>query len=332
MKIKGTLTLAKKTRDIHEGRLHEDREERRWPKNHSLIRQGFSDINSQFERSFELERGPNTGKRIGWIGAVALILLLSLSMIGLGQTAHAIPDGGYAHPEILIQPEELKILIEKNDPQIRIIDMRKTEKYLAGHIPGAVQVWRPDIGNKDHPVRGMMAERQQIEELMGGLGIGNNSILVIYSDRYDHARLWWMLAYYGFPLNQMRLLDGGINAWKAKGYSIEMIPPQVEKTRFTFEEKARNLEPLLCTLPEVKSALKRPDSVVLDVRSKEELMGEMKKKGATKGGRIPGVMWIEWKEALVKEGPYKGYWKSAQEIKKIYFTKGITREKEIYIY
>jgi len=266
-----------------------------------------------------------------WICVVALILSISMPLVGLNQTAEAIPDGGYAHPEVLIQPEELRTLIDNKDPQIRIIDMRKKENYLAGHIQGAVQVWRPDIEDKHHPVPGMMAQREKIEELMGSLGISNDNILVIYSDRYDHARLWWILAYYGFPLKQMRLLDGGINGWKAKGYSLEMSPPKVERARFTALGKEK-LVPLLCTLPEVKSALKKPGRVVLDCRSEKEYLGEMKKKGAPKGGRIPGVIWIEWKEAVVKEGPYKGYWKSAEEIKKIYLAKGVTPEKEIYIY
>jgi thiosulfate/3-mercaptopyruvate sulfurtransferase len=252
--------------------------------------------------------------------------------MGLNQPAEAIPDGGYAHPEVLIQPEELKTLIDNKDPQIRITDMRKREKYLAGHIPGALQVWRSDVEDKNHPVAGMMARREQIEELMGTLGIGNNNILVIYSDRYDHARLWWILAYYGFSLPQMRLLDGGIDAWRARGYSLEMTPTKVEKSRFTLQGKAKKSEPLLCTLPEVKSALKSPDKVVLDVRSKKEYSGKETKRGAAKGGRIPGVTWIEWKEAVVKEGPYKGYWKSAEEIKKIYLAKGVTPEKGIYIY
>jgi thiosulfate/3-mercaptopyruvate sulfurtransferase len=85
-------------------------------------------------------------------------------------------------------------------------------------------------------------------------------------------------------------------------------------------------------LPEVKSALKKPDKVVLDVRTKKEYAGEEIKKGATKGGRIPGVTWIEWKETIVEEGPFKGYWKSAEEIKKTFSAKGVTPEKDIYLY
>ena len=72
--------------------------------------------------------------------------------------------------------------------------------------------------------------------------------------------------------------------------------------------------------------------MVLDVRSKKEELGEETKKGATRPGRIPGVTWIEWKEVLVDGGPHKDYWKSAEEIKKIFSAKGINPDKDIYMY
>ena len=262
----------------------------------------------------------------------ALVLTLALSLMSFTQTAQAVPNGGYAHTEMIIQPEELKALVEKKDPNVRIIDVREKLEYLRGHIPGAVQVWRPDMEDKNHPIPGMMAPQPQMEALLGSLGIREKNTLIIYSDLYDHARLWWILAYCGFPLKQMKLLDGGIDAWKAKGHPLEVIPTPVEKTRFKLQGETEGRKPLLCTLPEVKSALKRPGRIVLDVRTKKEYMGEEIKKGATQGGRIPGVTWIEWKEAIFEEGPYKGYWKSAEEIKKTFSAKGVTPEKDVYLY
>ncbi len=271
-------------------------------------------------------------KYIRWIKSFILVLPLILFLITLSRTTQAVPNGGYAHPEIIIQPEELKILIEKKDSSIRIIDVREKLQYLNGHIPGAVQVWRPDIEDKNHPIPGMMAVQKQVEDLMGNLGINNKSIIVIYSDGPDNGRLWWVLAYYGFPIKQMKLLDGGIDGWKAKGYPTEIVPPKVEKTIFKLPEETKRVRTMLCTLSDVKSALIEHGKVVLDVRSKKEFLGEETKKGATRPGRIPGVTWIEWKEVLVEEGPYKDYWKSAEEIKKIFSTKGITPDRDIYMY
>ena len=45
----------------------------------------------------------------------------------------------------------------------------------------------------------------------------------------------------------------------------------------------------------------------MEVRSRSEYQGEETKKGALKLGRIPGVTWIEWKEAVgLLVGPSSG--------------------------
>lgn len=268
----------------------------------------------------------------GWKVGVIVVFILHLAFLVASQKAQAVPDGGYAHPEALIQPEALKGLIDAKDPSLRVIDIRQKMKYLAGHVPGAVHVWRPDIVDKNHPVAGMMAPKEQVENLLGNLGINEKNTVVIYSDGSDIGRLWWILAYYGFPLNQMKLLDGGIEAWEKKGYPAEIIPSRLEKTRFKFGPEVKAREPLLCNLKEVKEALKDPRKVVLDVRSEKEFLGEETKSGAAKPGRIPGVIWIEWTEALVGEGPYKGYWKSAEEIRRVFSANGVTPDKEIFMY
>ncbi len=266
------------------------------------------------------------------IKQLSFVLSLALPLVAVCQIAQAVPNGGYAHPEILIQPQELKILIDKKDPSLRIIDAREKLQYLSGHVPGAVQVWRPDIEDRMHVLPGMMASQKQVEDLMGDLGVDNRSMVVIYSDGPDNGRLWWVLACYGFPIKQMKLLDGGIDAWKAKGYPTELVPPKLEKASFRLPKETKRVRTMLCTLSDVKSALKKPDKVVLDVRSKGEFLGEETKKGATRPGRIPGVIWVEWSKVLVEDGSYKGYWKPADEIKKIFSEKGVTPDKDIYIY
>jgi thiosulfate/3-mercaptopyruvate sulfurtransferase len=262
----------------------------------------------------------------------AKLFCLALLFILAGQTVRAIPNGGYAHPEIIIQPEELKNLIDRKDPNIRIIDVREKPKYMGGHIPGAAHIWRPDIEDKQHSLPGMMGPQGQVEDLLGKIGMSNKDVVVIYSDLYDHARLWWVLAYYGFPLQQMKLLDGGIDGWLARGYPVEIIEPTTNRSFFKFPERATKKEALLCSLPEAKSARGNRGKAVLDVRTKKEYAGEEMKPGAQKPGRIPGVVWIEWKETLVQEGPSMGFWKSANEIKRIFSARGVTPDKEIYLY
>ncbi|MEW6659664.1 MAG: rhodanese-like domain-containing protein [Thermodesulfobacteriota bacterium] len=261
----------------------------------------------------------------------ALLTLLSSALfllLTVGQ-ASGVPQGGYAPPEMLIQPEELKALLDRKAPNLRIIDVRHKAKYYLGHIPGALEVWRPDLENQKN--RGLPASQTQMESLLGRLGVGGKDTLILYGDHYDHTRLWLLLAYYGFPLERLRLLDGGLEAWKAKGYPTQFTAPRVSRTRYKLPGPSP-ASTLLSSLEEVKKAISDPRKVILDVRSQRQYLGQESKEGATRHGHIPGALWLAWQENVVPAGPFKGYMKSEAEIKKIYGARGATPDKDIYLY
>ncbi len=68
---------------------------------------------------------------------VIFVLAFGLIFMIAGRTAQAVPNGGYARPEVLIQPEELKALVDKKDPHTRIIDVREKSQYLSWPHPGS---------------------------------------------------------------------------------------------------------------------------------------------------------------------------------------------------
>lgn len=261
----------------------------------------------------------------------AALLLAWLAPAVSPHLAGAVPQGDYANPQVLIQAEELKNLIDKKDPGFRLIDFRHQAKYYLGHIPGAIQIWRPETEDRRQPVPGLPAPAPHLEKLLGRLGVGSNHTVIIYSDQCDHTRLWWILAHYGFPLSRMRLLDGGLEAWKAKGYPTQLTAPHFKPATFRFPATPlKNY--LLANLEEVKGARGQPDKVILDVRAPRLYLGEVAREGAARPGRIPGAVWIFWEENRLAAGPYKGCWKSAAELKELYTSRGITPDKDVYIY
>jgi len=263
---------------------------------------------------------------------IPLALLLAwLALALMPHMAGGVPLGDYAHADVLIQAEELKNLADKHDPHLRLIDFRHKAKYYLGHIPGAIQMWRPETEDRRQSVPGLPAPTPQIEKLLGRLGLGSHDTVIIYSDQCDHTRLWWVLAHYGFPLNQMRLLDGGFEAWKAKGYPTQLTSPQIKPTTFQFPTQPQK-DYLLANLAEVKEALASSDKTIVDVRNPRLFLGEVTREGAARPGRIPGAVGIFWIENRVTMGPNKGCWKSAAELKELYAAQGITPDKDIYIY
>ena len=124
----------------------------------------------------------------------------------------------------LISASEL--LEALDDPSIRIADVRYflgepgrgSKEFTEGHIPGAVYVdldtdlaAPPGAGAKPMPDPAAFAAR------MGELGFGNEHTIVIHDAANGQfgARMWAMLDRLGHP--NVRMLDGGIAAWKQAG-------------------------------------------------------------------------------------------------------------------
>jgi thiosulfate/3-mercaptopyruvate sulfurtransferase len=98
--------------------------------------------------------------------------------------------------------------------------------YEAGHLPGATRL---DIDRDlssprapDRPGRHPLPSAEAFAEALYRAGIGPGAVLVAYDDEGGAfaARLWWLTRYFHAPLD-VRLLDGGIQAWEALGLPLE---------------------------------------------------------------------------------------------------------------
>jgi len=264
----------------------------------------------------------------GLLVPLVLVLAGGLALAAATRLARGVPHGDYAPPGLLIQAEELKALIDRKDPNLRIIDVRHKAKYYLGHIPGAIQVWRQELEEKKPGV----VSGAHLEKVLGYRGVSPKNTLVFYSDQCDHTRLWWLLAYWGFPLEQMKLLDGGMEAWKARGYATQLTAPRLPPTAFRLPATPQRVF-LAATLEEVKEARADPTrKILVDVRSPREYLGQENKEGAARAGHVPGAVSVDWHDTRVAAGPDKGCWKSALEIRKLYEAKGVTPDKDIYLY
>jgi len=246
-----------------------------------------------------------------------------------GEDYVPIEERGYDHPESLISAQKLKEI--KDQSNVKVVDFRNKAKYHTGHIPGAVQVYRSDEENSDAEYGGMRATPEQMEKMLQEKGINNGDLIVIYDDRadYDAARMWWILTMYGY--DNVKLLDGGIVRWKGLDYETNMTGPDVEEGNFTFANAEAKIDDWLATVEEVKQAIDEEEKVILDTRSRAEYTGE--KKYSDRGGHIPSCTWIEWSEAVngaKSEGPRT--FKTAEELKQTYQSKGVTADKTIIPY
>ena len=236
-------------------------------------------------------------KLVTWATAMALFVALASA----GPAVAAEKYKGFERGEALITVEELKGLIDAKDPKLVLVAVIKPVSFKLGYIPGSLNVWRPDYEPKaggEYPFGGMMLDQAAFESFARKLGIDNDSTVVVYDEKYDATRLWW--AFYMYGKTDVRVLDGGYQAWKAAGYDTDsaIFSPSAEETG-NFKAKPRRMG-VIASMDEVKKAKTDTGLKVWDTREKKEWTGEELKKGAFRKGRIPWAEFLNWKEFKMK--------------------------------
>jgi thiosulfate/3-mercaptopyruvate sulfurtransferase len=247
------------------------------------------------------------------------LMIIAYGVLLLASTISAQNDQDYVHPELLVETEWLAERM--NDPGVRVVDMRSADDYAQGHIKGAIRFEASKLRTKDE-ASAYLPPPEEFAAMMGALGIGNNTHVVVYDGRGGvfSARLWYVLDYYGH--RKTSLLNGGWNKWTKEGRPVTTETPTPTKAEFKAEPNPQ----MVCTLDQVKSRIKKPDTVILDARSPEEYSGAVAQ--SKKGGHIPGAVNIEWKNNLTEAGTFK----TAAELRRLYEQAGITPNKEVVTY
>ena len=97
--------------------------------------------------------------------------------------------------------------------------------FEAGHIPGADFLdLQGEFSQAGIELHFMMPAIAQLEAAFGRHGVGVSSRVVLYSIGTPQwaTRFWWMLKSLGF--DNVSVLDGGLDAWKAEGRVLEAGP------------------------------------------------------------------------------------------------------------
>lgn len=228
----------------------------------------------------------------------------------------------YPNGQLLVEPQWLAEHLK--DPNLRIVDMRANSMdYLeGGHIPGAVHSTVSDIRVAVETGGARLPTGKEWAKILGDLGITRDTMVVIYDDvgGLHAARLFFTLDAFGHQ--KVALLNGGIQAWQKAGLALTGEVPTVARRSYR-----PRLEPdKIATADWILRNIKNPSVALVDARSAQEFKGEVVK--AKRGGHIPGAKNIEWVQNLREDKTFK----SAEELRSLYETRGITRDKTVVSY
>ncbi|HKG89031.1 MAG TPA: sulfurtransferase [Nitrososphaeraceae archaeon] len=235
----------------------------------------------------------------------------------------------YAHPEVLVDTQWVEDHLK--DPKVRVaeVDYDPKANYMLGHTPGAVLFdWKEDIND---PLTRNIFSKPSCEDLLQRAGINNDTTLILYGDfnNWFAAFAFWVFKYYGY--DDIRLMNGGRKKWLEEDRPLSKDIPEYPKGNFKAAEPDNSIRVFLNY---VRDSIESSQKVLIDVRSPKEFTGEIlappeyPTEHAQRGGHIPGALNIPWSQAVSEDGTFK----SAEELKKLYESKGITSNKEVIAY
>ena len=267
------------------------------------------------------------------------ISLLLLSCKGSGdQYKSAICDKSDIVSDKLITLEDAKYAIV-NDLLSIPVEISKKEEYTSGHLPRAINTWRPDFRTKSNVLfAGMICNQIEFEQYLQSLGMSDQHTLLLYDSKggCDAMRLAWVFDFYGFE--KYKVINGGKKLWIQSGFELDTVTiTPILNLNFRFESKPDSS--LYASYQDVLASLGNHNKVLVDTREDYEFLGLPfisngkilnYKEGASNRGCIPGAKHLNWSEQSDLSGDHR--FKCIKDLKYNLERKGITRDKEIIVY
>lgn len=171
--------------------------------------------------------------------------------------------------DFLIEADEL--LHQLNNPNLRLFDVSleffrrandpsAEEIYQQGHIPGAAFFDHQQVSDANSLYMYMVLPAPELATQLGALGISAEAEVVVYSSSIlpPATRAWWVLRYAGH--NQVRILNGGLAAWKQAGGALEQGVNRYPPAVFTGQPRLA----MLASKEEVQAAFSAEDVLTVN--------------------------------------------------------------------
>jgi len=196
----------------------------------------------------------------------------------------------YAHPEVLVDTDTVSKNLNNKTIKIVEVDYDPENAYRQGHLQDASLIWwKRDIND---PITRDIVNKSQFEELMSKNGITADSEVILYGDfnNWFAAFVFWIFKYYGH--DKVKIMNGGRKKWELEKKPYTKDEPQIQRTKYVSQPPNEGVRAYLF---DVRRALDKKDTTLVDVRSPKEFTGEITAppeypmEHAQRGGHIPGA-------------------------------------------
>ncbi|WP_298456584.1 sulfurtransferase [uncultured Cellulomonas sp.] len=214
---------------------------------------------------------------------------------------------------MLVDAAQLAAMVGGGHPVV-VLDVRWAlgrsdgrEQHAAGHVPGAVYVdldtelaAPPSAAHGRHP----LPPEADLQAAARRWGVRAGVPVVAYDavGGMSAARAWWLLRWAGVA--DVRLLDGGLDAWVAAGGALEQGAVTPEPGDVVLRPGAlRTLDADAAAALAAGRDTGRPGGVLLDARAGERYRGEVEPVDP-RAGHVPGAVSVPTSGNLTADGRF----------------------------
>ena len=250
----------------------------------------------------------------------------------------SLPMESYENYEMIVPATIVNDILDGKKPEtfensknIKIVEAswgEESEAYSKGHVPTSVHI---NTDTVEPPPQWMLASDEELAKFANDYGFTkDDTVIVTGPDVMASYRVAVVLHYIG--INDVRVLNGGNNAWTSAGYELETKSNKpVAGNDFGATIPAN--PNLIDTQAELKEMLKDSNNVLVDNRSWDEYIGKISGYSYhDKKGRIPGAVYGYAGTSATTLEDYRNIdntMRNADEIKALWKDAGIDTNKHL---
>ena len=250
----------------------------------------------------------------------------------------SLPMESYENYEMIVPATIVNDILDGKKPEtfensknIKIVEAswgEESEAYSKGHVPTSVHI---NTDTVEPPPQWMLASDEDLAKFANDYGFTkDDTVIVTGPDVMASYRVAVVLRYIG--INDVRVLNGGNNAWTSAGYELETKSNKpVAGNDFGATIPAN--PDLIDTQAELKEMLKDSNNVLVDNRSWDEYIGKISGYSYhDKKGRIPGAVYGYAGTSATTLEDYRNIdntMRNADEIKALWKDAGIDTNKHL---
>lgn len=229
-------------------------------------------------------------------GLIAVLTALSLTLVSCGgaktetaQTGTSKTDEAkqemtevqsVEQNQVYVSPDWVKSVIDGNKKEsenYKILevswgDESASPTYTTGHIKGAVHLNTDSIESEEF---WNYRSAEEFKQLFLDYGITKDTTVIVYSkNANDSADDRVALGFLWAGVENVKALDGGIEAWEKAGFELETASNEPSKTDAEFGAKIPIHSEYILSIDQVKEKLESdPNFKLVSIRSKDEFDG-----------------------------------------------------------